>query len=116
MRKFFFGLVMCFIAEFVCASNGNSVCNESGTLVINSFDNDVDDMLSSYEKNVDSYIAIMKKVKAGDTSAMSEYAKLLKQSQDLQKKIENVKSDMTTAQIAKYTKITNKLNEALLSL
>ena len=45
---------------------------------VNADDNDVDALIASYEKYVNKYIATMKKVKAGDPTAMTEYAKLLK--------------------------------------
>lgn len=79
---------------------------------VNAGDNNIDALIASYDKYVDKYIATMKKVKAGDPTAMTEYAKLLKQAQDLQKKLEKVEDEMTEAQAAKFNKITLKLAKA----
>ena len=55
----------------------------------------------------------MKKVQAGDMSAMTEYAKLAEQAQKLAEKVEKVADNMSAAQIARYTKITQKMANAL---
>ena len=94
---------------------GNTV-NLNQVNIVNAVNDDVDDMIASYDKYVDKYIATMKKVKEGDADAMLEYGKLLKQAQDLQKKIEKVKDEMTQAQLAKFTKVMNKLAKAAQSL
>ena len=85
-------------------------------VTVTNVNNSIDDLIASYDKYVDRYIAVMKKVKAGDASAMTEYAKLLKQAQDLQAKIEKAKGQMTEAQLAKYVKVLNKMNKALQSM
>ena len=94
----------------------NTVENGSESAVVAAVNNSIDDLIASYDKYVDRYIAVMKKVKAGDASAMTEYAKLLKQAQDLQAKIEKAKGQMTEAQLAKYVKVLNKMNKALQSM
>ena len=73
----------------------------------------VDDVLNEYEKYVDKCIALMKKAQAGDMSAMTEYAKLAEQAQKLAEKVEKVADSMSAAQIARYTKITQKLASAM---
>ena len=56
---------------------------------------------------------VMKMVQAGDMSAMTEYAKLAEQAQKLAEKVEKVADNMSAAQIARYTKITQKMANAL---
>ena len=112
MKKLFF------IALFAVTSTATFAANNTieSTVVTTVVGNDVDAMLASYEKYVDKYIATMKKVKAGDPTAMLEYAKLLKQAQDLQKKLDKMKDDMSDAQMARLLKINKKLAKAAQSI
>ena len=71
-----------------------------------------DELLDSYEKYVDKYIALLKKAKNGDASAMSEYASMLEQAQDLNEKLQNAKGEMSSAQLARYNRITQKMAKA----
>lgn len=73
-----------------------------------SSDNDIDELLSSYESYVTKYVSIAKKAKAGDMSALTEYASLAEEAQDLNEKLNNVKSQMTSSQAAKFAKIAQK--------
>lgn len=77
--------------------------------------NDWDALLDSYESYVNQYIKTMEKAKAGDATALTSYASMLKKSQDLQKKLENASSDMTPEQLARYQKINAKLLKAMQS-
>lgn len=70
-------------------------------------------LLKSYEQYVDKYIALMKKVSNGDMSAMAEYASLLSKAQDLSKKMEKAKGQMSVSQWEKYNKITMKMAKAI---
>ena len=54
----------------------------------------------------------MKKVKAGDTSAMSEYPEIMEEAQELGDKIQNATGELTASQVAKYQRITNKMMKA----
>ena len=74
---------------------------------------DVDKLLDSYDKYVDKYIKLLKKAQAGDPTAIIEYAKVLKQAQDLEKKLNKCEGEMDSAQIERYSKITAKLTKAL---
>lgn len=75
----------------------------------NASDSNFDELLDSYEKYVDKYIAVMKKAQSGDASAMSEYPDLLEEANNLSEKIQNVKGDLTPSQLSRYTRINNKL-------
>ena len=70
-------------------------------------------LLKSYEQYVDKYIALMKKASNGDMSAMAEYASLLSKAQDLSKKMEKAKGQMSVSQWEKYNKITMKMAKAI---
>ena len=71
-----------------------------------------DQLLASYEKYVDKYIAFMKKANNGDMSAMSEYPKFLQSAQDLSEKLQKAQGDLTPAQWSKYKKIQQKMINA----
>lgn len=73
---------------------------------------DVDAMLKSYEEYIDKYIALMKKAKNGDMSALAEYPGLMQKAQDFGEKLEACKGDLTTSQLAKFTKLQTKLLKA----
>ena len=73
-----------------------------------------DMVLDEYEKYVDQYIKTYKKAMSGDMSAMSEYVKLAEKAQKLADKLEKAEDEMTTAQLKRYAKITEKMSKALL--
>lgn len=73
---------------------------------------DWDELLDSYEQYVDDYIALLKKAKNGDMSAISEYASVLQDANDLNSKIGRAKSDLSSSQLARYNKISMKLAKA----
>lgn len=72
-----------------------------------------DQILDSYEKYIDQYAKLYKKAQAGDMSAMTEYASMLEKANDLSSKLNGAKSDMSTAQIARFTKLQSKLISAV---
>lgn len=73
---------------------------------------DVDEMLDAYDKYVTKYISYVKKASRGDASAMAEYPGLLQQAQDLSQKIERVRGNMSSSQLARYNKINTRMIEA----
>ena len=75
---------------------------------------DWDKLLNEYEKYVDQYIKTYKKAMNGDMTAMSEYVKLAEKAQKLAEKLEKAEDEMTTAQLKRYAKITEKMSKALL--
>ena len=79
-------------------------------------DNNLDELLDKYEEYYDTYISLMKKAKNGNMSAVVEYGKYLKKSQELSKKIEQAKGDLTTSQLARFQKIQMKLMKAMKEL
>lgn len=72
-----------------------------------------DNVLDSYEKYIDQYVKLYKKAQAGDMSAMTEYASMLEKANDLSSKLNGAKSNMSTAQIARFTKLQSKLISAV---
>lgn len=73
-----------------------------------------DAVLDSYEEYVDQYIALLKKAKEGDMTALSEYPALLEKANDFSSKLSNADSELSTSQMARYTKITAKMTKAAL--
>ena len=82
--------------------------------VSESTSNNWDSVLDEYESFVDEYIQLYKKAKAGDVSAVGEYAECLQKAESLQSKLESAKNELTTAQAARLTKIVNKLSKAVM--
>lgn len=79
-------------------------------------DEDWDAILDSYEEYVDDYISLMKKAKNGDMDALSEYPSILKDAQELNDKLQNAQGSMSSSQVSRYAKITNKMTQAAASL
>ena len=92
------------------ASNDEN--NESSSSESSS--NDWDSVLDEYEKYVDEYISMYKKAMAGDVSALSSYIGLLESAEKLSDKLDDAEDDMTTSQMNRYMKITQKMTSAAL--
>ena len=73
---------------------------------------DWDELLDSYEQYVDDYISLLKKAKSGDVSALSEYASVFDDANELSDKLQNAKSEMSASQLSRYNKITMKMAKA----
>lgn len=71
-----------------------------------------DALLDSYEQYVNKYISFAKKAAKGDMSAMAEYPSLMEKAQEYGDQLKNAHGDMTTAQWARYMKITQKMANA----
>lgn len=73
-----------------------------------------DKLLDEYEQFVNKYISTMKKAQNGDMSAYADLATIAAKAEKLQAKLEKAEDDMTTAQAARYAKITEKMTKALM--
>lgn len=80
----------------------------------NASGNNWDALLDEYEKYVDKYVSFYKKAMSGDMSAMTEYVSLLEKAEKLSSQLETSQSEMTSAQMKRYLKITEKMTNALL--
>ena len=70
-------------------------------------------LVKDYEKFVDEYIAIMKKVKAGDTAAIQEMTKFAEKAQEWATKSQTAIASATEADQAEFQRIVEKLTKAL---
>lgn len=75
---------------------------------------DWDKILDEYEAYCTKLASYAKKAKAGDMSAMTEYASLLESAESLQKKLENAGSDLSVAQAARLQKIAAKMTQSMM--
>ena len=73
---------------------------------------DWDALLDSYEQYVDKYISLMKKASQGDMNALAEYPALMEKAQEVSERMEDAKDEMSSSQMARYLKITNKMATA----
>lgn len=85
---------------------------EEETSTTSTASNDFDEVLDSYEEYVDQYVSYMKKAANGDMSALAEYPALMEKAQEVSKKIEDSKDEMSAAQASRYMQITNKMTAA----
>lgn len=76
---------------------------------------DWDALLNSYEEYVNQYIAYVKKAAKGDATALAEYPSLMEKAQEFSEKMQGAKGDMSSAQWARYMRITNKMASAALN-
>ena len=82
----------------------------------NTSSTDWDSILDEYENYVDKIIALCNKINNGDMSAMSEYTSLLQSSQELNNKLTQGQGSMTSAQVARYSKISAKMANAAIKM
>lgn len=90
--------------------------NDNDLSETTSGDENFDEWLNEYEEYCNSYIALMKKASNGDMSVIAEYTKMLQKAQKMSKKMEDVKGDLTPAQLAKFQRIQAKLMKAAQNL
>lgn len=76
--------------------------------------NEWDTLLDEYENYVDKYVSFYKKAMSGDMSAMTEYVSLLEKAEKLSSQLETSQNDMSSAQLKRYLKITEKMTNAIL--
>ena len=115
MKKLFF-LVMAVMCGLTISNNVNAATTSAMTstsVAAASSSSDWDSVLDAYEKYVNEYIAVYKKVQAGDMSAYSKLASLMEKYQKLADQLENAKDDMTASQLARLQKINAKLAKAI---
>lgn len=77
---------------------------------------DWDEILDDYEKYADEYIACAKKAAEGDLSAMSDLVSLMETAQELGEKLEQASGDLSSDQVARYSRITAKFASAMLDM
>ena len=106
--------VMAFLMGAFCHTVSASDASRTSAVEVFTGDN-WDKILDEYEKYVDQYIKLYKKAMNGDTSAMSEYVKLAEKAQKLADKLEKAWDEMSSAQLKRYAKITEKMTNALLN-
>lgn len=78
--------------------------------------NNWDDVLDEYEEYADKYISCIQKAQNGDMSAMSDLASLMETARDLGDELSNASDDLSNAQIARYTRITEKFTSAMMNM
>lgn len=101
-------------------NDGNQIDNDevdideddSSSIASSSSDADFDEFLTAYEDYINKYIALLQKAKNGDYSAMTEAATLMQDAQEYGEKLQNVSGSLTSAQIAKFQKLQQKLLKA----
>ena len=86
--------------------------NENETTSSSISNTDFDEFLTAYENYINKYIAIMKKVKDGDYSAMTEAATLMQDAQEYGEKLQKISGDLTPAQMVKFQELQQKLIRA----
>lgn len=115
MKKLFF-LVMAVMFGLTASMNANAATTSAMTtssVAAASSSSDWDSVLDSYEKYVNEYIAVYKKVQAGDTSVYSKMASLMEKYQKLAEQLENASDELTSSQLARFQKINAKLAKAI---
>lgn len=70
---------------------------------------DYDAMLDSYEEFINQYVDYVKKAANGDMSALAEYPALMEKAHEVGNQLESAKGEMSSAQLARYAKITAKM-------
>lgn len=100
------------VVENIDIETEEEAAAEEETSTTSSASNDFDEVLDSYEEYVDQYVSYMKKAANGDMSALTEYPALMEKAQEVSKKLEDSKDEMSAAQASRYMQITNKMTAA----
>lgn len=98
--------------DFALSSGDEDDSNDDADSSYSSGSEDWDALLDSYEQYVDKYASFAKKAAKGDMNALSEYPALLQKAQNLSKKLQNAKGEMSPSQLERYARISNKLLQA----
>ena len=114
----FYKVIVVLVACFMLASVSGQLkaLTLSETFKVEAKSNNWDSILKDYEKFVDQYIALMKKVNAGDMSAMTQAMKVLEQATALSERMDKASGDLTAAQSKKLLQIQKKLANAAASM
>jgi hypothetical protein len=75
-----------------------------------------DELLDTYEEYIDNYIKILKKVKDGDASVMTEYVEIMKNANELAEKFDNAKDEMSANNYSRFMELQTKMLNAAASL
>lgn len=94
------------------SDESTSTFEESTTDESTSPSEDWDAVLDSYDSYVTKYVSLAKKAANGDITAISEYASLLESAQELSEKLNAAKSELSSSQLSRYMKITQKMTDA----
>lgn len=100
------------VVEEITMEESDEDSNDSYSSSSSSSDENFDEFLAAYEKYIDKYIALMKKAKNGDYSAMSDAASLMSEAQEYGEKLQKLSGNLTPAQLAKFQKLQQKLISA----
>lgn len=92
---------------------GDEVSNTSNDKKNKTTSVDYNKFLNDYENLVNKYINLVKKVNAGDISAMDDAYDILEEAESLAYDLEDAKDEMTTAQMQRFVKIQAKLAKAI---
>jgi hypothetical protein len=104
------------VSSSVSSSTSSTSSDENVTSTKKAGSGNWNSLLDSYEKYINQYIALMKKSKNGDVSAMTEYASMMEKATDFADKLENASDDLSTAQAARFLKLQTKLANAAAGL
>ena len=102
------------VAEETIAGEEVLAVEEVATEVLSSNSEDWDKIIDEYEAYCTKLATYAKKAKAGDVSAMTEYASLLESAESLQKKLENASSSLSVAQATRLNKIAAKMAQSMM--
>lgn len=70
---------------------------------------DWDAWLDSYEQYVNKLVSCAQKAAKGDPRALTEYASLLQNAQELQEKLASAEGELSSSQLARYNRINQKM-------
>lgn len=92
----------------------SSSTSKTSTVSSTSSSNNWDSVLNEYDNFVNEYIKFYKKAMDGDLSALTEYSSYLEKIETLSDKLDAAEGNMTSAQLNRYLKITERMTNAML--
>jgi hypothetical protein len=99
--------------DFSFDSSDDEITSSDDDFAMGDGDASIDEFLDEYEKFWRSYMKFFKKVDKNDPTAMIEYAKLLEQYNDYNKKLSKIKGNMSIDQLNRINKMSAEMMEEM---
>lgn len=100
-------------AHKVSSSSGSSSSSSSSSTKKSSLNTNWDKLLDDYEKCVNEFVNLMKKVERGESVSETKINNLLDKADELENALDKGIDNMSDAQFERYLKIVDKLNAVL---
>ncbi len=104
------------VDETFCYPEQSSSESSASISNVSDSSNDWDSVLDDYEKYIDEYIKLCKKMADGDMSAMSSYTEMVDMANSWGEKLSRAEGSLSASQMSRYLKLNEKFTNALANM